>query len=796
MSNNNNNTNIADEKRSLLKRMYSAANMYIKRYPTQTMQALYDKFKQTRSFVQRKTYLRYMLKEWCTMDIGVPPTEDEIDESKRLAECVFAYYRRQFNDEINADNCILLHEALEFAALINDGAEFDEKRYVTLITALTQAGKTFVMMAIANIHLALGQTPMFIVKDIKQKNQLWSRYTFDIVQLRHWLKTDKKFQDDAIEIFDDPLYTDSNDSSSKRAIFTDHLQSALNGSRRRSILSIWEVGHINRVKNLITSNSNLVIFIDEAHILGGYKKISESGEGHDLHDTKVKYDVALAELKLYAKKIFLITATPQDILMSEPHLYAYGVMWLPEGKSYRGIKDWEFNIFEDKKDDVEIEAKMVGSDGKDTTISIPQSFFTVMAELSEKNPMRRKNKFGVRDRHPINVLARFERINERQRMILECLKTGTKAINPEHQKIIDARWVVMTFNQYGVKLFHESLRGETITIGDETVKDLGTGEFLFPKAQIGEVWHWLWANGGVKRFPHMLTIAYQSAEEGITFCSTWSDDPTTDANWHLTDGYMRLGSSTSASKGEQSGGRGSGNHGDKFDKGESMFTCHCSMADKKKILKGYNLHYEQVQAICKLARDKDDCRVVDYIRELPVFSNQVPPKYYSIPKAGTLLTKRKNPDKDIEEESFQHHKSAKSTLQMLSPERYDGEARRERAKERVRGDENSGSDDDEKDGKYQLINSDILKAINHVTIYERLEKYLGDRQRTGKWMNRSELLNTFVSTYNYKYHTLAKDLTVFQNKKSTSTNNEKIPGILFKQGGKNGQIMLRLNDRL
>lgn len=588
---------------------------------------------------------------------------------QRLVKHVFQYYRHKYNQHLGTDNSILLHEAFEFINLMN-GKISPPKRHKTLITALTQAGKTFLVFAVSFVYNALGYVPVYIVKDRKQKNQFISRFITETNTLKNHLE-DKCFSKETLSIFNTPLYYDSKTGNIKS--FIKNLTSSLDGSFPRPIVCLWEHTHIQKVHNLITDSSKIALFIDEGHILGGIKQLSKFGNSCDLHTDK-KYDNIISDLKMKSEKVFYITATPQDILMTEPELYTHGVVWLPKGHMYRGLENWKFNILsleyqkEEKKTKHEIQVDFGHN------ITVPKSFFDTMYDLSCQTPIKRTNKFGIEDTHPINILAKFESINDRQHMLLKSFYPKDLP-NSKYKKIIDSNWTALSFNQYGVRLFHTSLIGKKITIGNYTSINHGTGDFLFPNAEISEVYDYLAKNGGVNRFPRIVTFSYKSAEEGITFSSTWTDDVKTDSNWHLTHAYIRLGKNTSTSKAEQSAGRCSGNHGDNL-----PITIYCTLTDKKKLIKGYNLHDKQVQAICKLAQDEGDVKVSDYIRNLSIFNNHVPKKYYSIPKAITHLKKIKNPEADFEEQSLETLNKALSVLKIINPVRYNGETFRDNAK--------------------------------------------------------------------------------------------------------------------
>lgn len=673
-------------KESIEWRQNHSVNTFVEKYPTQTMRTLYKRFMSAvaanKRLSVREKIMDKMYIEWKTSEHGPISTEEEVTESQRLQSLVFGYYRRRFSDLLKSDGCILLHEAFDLVRMIEvDPTFIDHKLWINLITAATQSGKTFLMIALSHIYTALGYTPIFIVKDTKQNTQFFSRKIVDAEKLQTFLE-EEKLSKDNIALFDKPLYYDSSighPGSSAEEEYNNKVESAMNGSKRRGIVCIHNVKHITRVYRNVQCQSKFVLFVDEAHKLGAYKI---KGIHSDSTSKEGAYDHMYMQLKCFASKIFLFTATPQNIYFSEPELFTNGIVHMSDRETYHGPDMWKIKLLPPRKEDKNIEIYTI--DGR---VSIPQSFIDTMATLSYEKPPERTNKFGIRDCHPINMLAKFECVNERQALILGAFSYDTRHVSDAHKKIIDAEWVVMTFNQFGVRIFHESLRGKTITIGEHKVIDRSeSGDFRFPDAEIGQVWHWMATNGGVIRFPRILTVAYRSAEEGISFSSTWGPTYIDDANWHLTDEYIRLGSGCHSSAAEQSFGRINGNHGDTL-----RPTLHCSLLDKKKVLKGINLHQEQTRAMCELAFRHLNEKVIGHVTKMEVFNNRVPSNYVSIPGGNKSIKLKVNPNKDIEEDSFTRHKNALSILKMINPDVYNGDELRQKARDRIDGEKVSDS---------------------------------------------------------------------------------------------------------
>lgn len=739
-------------------------NEYADKHPSITMLSLREKYKQIRgsnraSIREQKNIIKQMNNVWMAeSEAGPIITEEELDEKKKLRDYVFRYYRHKFNEAINADNTILLHESFQLLHLVYDNPDGIDyrKRWISLITASTQSGKTFLTIALSHIYTALGYDSIFIVKDTSQKTQFMSRKIDDSKELQKALKK-AGFSEGSIRLFNKPLYHDSSMGSSKK--FMNQLRATLNRTERRSIICIHNYIHLQRIYNNITPQTKIILFVDEAHKLGAYKKLGNNTEYTTSTDKdENSYDRLYLNIKAFSHKIFLITATPQRIIIAEPELYSNGIVIVPEGKDYCGLDKWSISLIPSRKDEKYIEFNHPNTAGKVITSKIPVSFLNTMASLSDLEPIERINRFNIQDHHPINLMAKFEITNEGQHMLLQAMKPDAQVLSPEHQKIIDTKWCVMVFNMHGIRLYDDSLRNETIEICDRTFIDIyDSGEFLFPRdlVQIEDVWHWLWSHGGVSRFPRMVTFSYKSAAEGITFGSKWGSTPETCGNIHLTDIYSRMGETASADAVEQSSGRINGNHGDKDIRGNVMRgTIWMCLSEKKKLIKGFNLQRQQIKEICNLKFAANDGRVLDHLEGYQVFSNRVPKNYYGEIKGAqkTFIT-ISNPYANIEEESFVRDKRTLSNLQMINPNKY-GHRRRRKLIARFLQKENESKEN--KSSGEILIDRAKLPP-NRRYLYDYAVEHLG--KNIGMWVKKSDIFRkqtyqniTWHWFTNKKYH--------------------------------------------
>jgi hypothetical protein len=772
------------------------------------MCSLHTKYKKEKRYVKKDNIMREMIKILLNQHKnGIIFTSEEVDESKRLRQFVFRFYRCQFNENTKSDNTILLHEAFELMNLVDKNPDvIDDKRWISLIIAATQSGKTFLVISLSHIYTSIGYDSIFIVKDIAQATQFFSRkmkYSYDLQKSLR----DAGFSEKNINMFNRPLYHDSSMSDSHNTEFTNDIDLAMNRTKRRSILCIQNSTHITRVYNRITVHSRFVIIVDEIHKLGAYKKLGNDTENTSFDNIKDNsYDNMYINLKVFASKIIGVTATPQIILVSEPSLYTDSLVIVPPVKEYRGIETWKFKLLPSDKEEKYIE--LTGYNNRNCPIKskVPESFFEIMAKLSDKKPINRINRFGIGDCLPIGLIAKFEVTNDGQYLLLQSMKPHIKAVNENHMKIIKTKWCCMIFNMHGIHIYDDSLRGNTIdiTIGGGTPlektfthRDInGSGEFIFKKEyiQIEDVLHWMWKNGSHNRFPHIVVFTYKSAEEGISFSSKWGETSDTCANWHFPFMYSRMSKTVSASNKEQASGRLNGNHGDFDIKGNPLTCTHYdTLVGKEKLIKGVNLHRQMIKDICKMKFDTKDGRVIDHIRGYEMFSNRVPSNYYgNIVGANYTIKKIVNPHAILENNSFSHYQSVISTLQVINPEEY-GNRRKTRC---ISMDEQKKLEKNELkfDGsdKLRLIDPSIIgKGTIMMKVYKSIIKYMSDKG-TNKWINRTFITSAIVDYGIGNEQAIKGHLSqIYQKKYKMDNITDTTKGLITKKVG--DMVKFRLN---
>lgn len=548
---------------------------------TTKMQRYFRSYKRTTKLTEQRKLVLSMLEEF--LKIARSYEDIDVGEPTSLVLSAFRYYRYKWDREEGKDGADLLHEAWSLRSIM-EGRNLSHKERIALLTAFCQSGKTFIVVAIIVIYLAVGETPVFVASNTKQAKQVKERVLQEFAEFKEVIRCRRNpIPEYELEIYDEILYhstTDPIDDLNKFA-------QAVNGVRPRLILCIKHALHINRVFNTLEEDSRICLIIDEAHSNGAYK--NRATDEDDIRGDKA-YDIAITNLKAYSKKVILISATPNKILVVEPELYSDCVFYKTPGPYYRGLQWFEFVEIKNNK----------------------KSALQVFEELSRTQPIVRKNmRTQTTDTHPIIALFHHERTTKGQKSLLQAFHQDNPIIA---QTILDANWFVMTFQGEGMRIWHQTLMGEVVTFGNQSSVDLGSGEHLFPKADPSDVLNWVTINGGVERFPRMAIISYGMADEGVSFSTHINP------GWHLTDAVM-VGTHAS-DKTQQIAERLSGNHGD-----DIRPRLWCCSAIRTQLIKEFDLTNSFRRDFCDMSISGNK-RVVDYIQKYRVvYSNRIPARF-------------------------------------------------------------------------------------------------------------------------------------------------------------------------
>jgi hypothetical protein len=518
-----------------------------------------------------------------------------------LVNAAYRYFRHKYDEDDGLDGSWLQHEAFSIQKLMERKEIPADERYA-LFTALFQSGKTFLAIDLTIIYLTLDMTPIIVVPKSADVRQLLGRMRKVMDEFVAAMKR-QGFSDEALSIYDEILYH----SSTEKLDDISKFNQAISRERNRCIVVMKHHTQIERLLDL-DPDSRIVLFIDEAHNSGGYKRINVE-DGDQLHDENVKYDRAIVALKAEAAvsgKVILQTATAANIMVSEWQLWADCIFQKRHGPWYRGPAQIEYQLIGTKNADEELMKALV--------------------QLSGQEPWERTvyRDGGRKDKHPIYLLAHTARSVDHMKSILQAFHNDNPIVPSE---VINSDWLVMTFQGEGLRVWHKSLMGQRIEIADVVSQDHGSGEHLLAGVEPFEMMDWCEANGGVERFPRRVVLSYDMGEEGITFGNM---------NIHLT--HLLLFGNTTSARTAQIVNRLSGNHGDNH-----PLVAMVSNSNKNKSIKEFLAHDEWVKELSHL-KQFGNFQVARYLTEKEHLEGHMPKKFISIKNAKNLLKECPNPN--------------------------------------------------------------------------------------------------------------------------------------------------------
>ncbi len=138
------------------------------------------------------------------------------------------------------------------------------------------------------------------------------------------------------------------------------------------------------------------------------------------------------------------------------------------------------------------------------------------------------------DKHPLNMLSKFTRLNEDQNDYQDWFKT---------HKIL-RKYTTLVYNCEGSRFYSPNIKSNSIHIdGFPLIVKDSKGYFNISRdIPIFEIYEWMrdpTKGGGVNVFPYIQTFAGDMASRGTSFVSTKND-------WHLTDEFLLLSDTTDA----------------------------------------------------------------------------------------------------------------------------------------------------------------------------------------------------------------------------------------------------------
>lgn len=667
------------------------------------------------------------------------------NNSMTLAEYVFRYFR-YFNN--NNPVTLLDSKAFQYKELLSDETfVIIPSNKTSLITAYCQSGKTFLVIPVALIYLALGMTPVMVVLDKSQAKQLMRRLRTYCKDLKNHLRELGHFTEDELNVFNDSfLYYDSR---VKKSEDDDSLGLALTGEKPRIIIAIKHYQHIERINEMVNEFSNIVLIADEAQVSCCYKNT----DSDTYHDPSVKYDNEFVKLREASNKYIAVSATVQDVIMVDKTLYSDNIVYIPPNDYYTGIANWQFKHI-DKEENAVVR---------------------ILDELSTEKPIvRYDRRHNVTNEHPIIVLIKTERKKEDHLSLMKFFISGRLS-----HTITEGDWCVIVEHGECFYLYHSSLVDETVVIEEKEsiIKkiddDISAHYFSSNQIDISDVFQYL-AYEGVKRFSRIALISYDMCKEAISFTSHY-DKP---QNYHLTHGIFQLGPKTSIATATQTMNRLSGNHGDNI-----RPVIYTTEKTKKDVLNGFAIHDDQVKELISISQIGNVCISSEYLESYPIFKNRHSSNYNKV--KGIEKNLIENPNKSDEEKILEKPELDCINFLCKINDEYEDEKKKNielygEGYYKEKGESDGESDDDENEGGIIIIKRNDLKTEKQIALFNSVFKELSKNKN--KWIAKTQVLEQSGSqNQSWHWHKYGKH---------TDDENTK-EGILLSK--KNNRWFFRLN---
>ena len=384
---------------------------------------------------------------------------------------------------------------------------------------------------------------------------------------------------------------------------------SLNGTTPKILISIYNNASLNKINKKIGENEKgkFVLFIDEADMLHKDVEVTEMTKNGDL--------TVASELQNMINTCFCsfsVSGTILDAIMKK-NIKIEDLIVLEPPTGYRSHNSFLIEHLRKK-------CKFTTLENEDVVLN-DENVLPFLDKFKTLTPY--KTLLG--DDHPNYCLMRVSKVKKPMRKFFNMMCTDYRSI------------VCLLYTGEEIKLHHDSLENvNSIRLSNGRSSQNIKGVHVFQKgASPGHILEWLKNNGGVEKFPHLITIAGDLASRGISFgsadfskCQALHKLP-----WHLTSMYSTFAETTDIPEILQITGRLCTIVFDGV-----PLTLHITPKDHENLLKGYNITEEFVTRAAKLKERKTSIK--EYISNLSIFKNKVPSSDRSLTKFTKFTPKK------------------------------------------------------------------------------------------------------------------------------------------------------------
>lgn len=447
------------------------------------------------------------------------------------------------------------------------GRNFPVKGYI-------QSGKTKFMINTAIWFLLNGKSSLIVVRN----------YTDDSDQLKSRINSFKEELYDCLEHYGYDKNVFTVEYADENKIDTD----AINGKNPKIMISICNANQLHKINEKINNNEKgkFVLFIDEADSLHKDVEETESSGNGEL--------TSAAELqKLYKSAFcsFSVSGTILDVILKN-NIKVEDLIVLKKPLGYKSHNQF---LIEHLKRRCKFTTKQ-----SEDVVENDENIIPFLNRFRTSQPFMTLS----REQHPRYCLMRVSKVKQPMNGFFDFLNSNYSNI------------ASMIYNGDETKLFHEKLTAvQSIKLSNDRTSKNENGVHVFKKgATPSYILEWLKNNGGVSKFPHIITLAGDLASRGISFGS--ADWGKCNLPWHLTDMYSTFAKCTDLPEFLQITGRLCVVCNDGV-----PLTLHLTPEDHDNLLKGYNITEEFVH---RAMRQDKKLNVKEYLENVKIFKKKEP----------------------------------------------------------------------------------------------------------------------------------------------------------------------------
>jgi hypothetical protein len=388
---------------------------------------------------------------------------------------------------------------------------------------------------------------------------------------------------------------------------------AIRGDTPKIMIALYNNSQLKNFYDLIgeEEKNKYVVFIDEADMLHKTVTGNETTENEALTAS-----VYLDKIVKDAFCSFSVSGTILDAILKN-NIRAEDLIVLKPSSSYRS-----HNTF--LVDHLELPCKFTSS----TSESILENDPNIIPYLHEFSNLKKINTF-YNEKHPNYCLFRVADVIKPMEDFFKCCAKEFPNI------------VLMEYHGAGLQMHHSKIN-KIIKLSNGIESNYKNNIHSFRKGVTpSHILEWLKNNGGVDKFPHIVTIAGDLASRGISFGSADFAQCINNnrLGWHLTRMYATFAKSTDLPELLQITGRLCIVSFDGM-----PLTISMTKKDHENLIKGFNITEEFINRAKKQA---PETILHDFVRDTPMFKKKVP--------RGRHLTKFENfkPKKVTEKEDLE-----------------------------------------------------------------------------------------------------------------------------------------------